>query len=188
LPTPDEAMRALKLPLPPSPPAPGGGGSGRTQAVQAAPKLEAQPMPAKPAEPVLAGFEDIVALAQGERDILFMTQLETYVHLVRFEQGLVEFRPAPGAPSDLAGRLTERLGRWTGRRWAVSVVQAEGQATLAIQRREREASLKAAVAQHPSVAAVLEAFPGATITAIRDLASAAEDAAEGFIPDPDEEE
>jgi DNA polymerase-3 subunit gamma/tau len=200
LPTPDEALRALKSAPQPAPSPGGSAGSGRgggSASAQAAPQLQPQAVQPqavrpKPALPVLAGFADVVALAQAERDVLFMTQLETYVHLVRFEPGLVEFRPAPGAPADLAGKLTERLARWTGRRWAVSVVQAEGQPTLATARRQQEATLKAEAAQHPTVAAVLAAFPGATITAIREITNAAAvaagDAAEGFIPDPDEEE
>jgi DNA polymerase-3 subunit gamma/tau len=153
----------------------------------ALPQPRLQPEPAQ--GPVLARFEDVVAQAREERDILFMTHLENYVHLVRFELGRVEFRPAEGAPADLAGKLTERLQRWTGRRWTVSLVQSEGRPTLATERRKREAERRADASQQPVVAAILAAFPGASITAIRDIELPETDAAaEGFIPDPDEEE
>jgi DNA polymerase-3 subunit gamma/tau len=192
VPTPDEALRALKS-LPtgsesrPVTGGPSGGGSGGSAMSAALPQARLQPEPAQ--GPILSCFEDVVAQAREERDILFMTHLENYVHLVRFEQGLVEFRPAEGAPADLAGKLNERLQRWTGRRWAVSLVQREGRPTLAAERRRHEAERRADASQQPAVAAILAAFPGASITAIRDIElPATDDAAEGFIPDPDEEE
>jgi DNA polymerase-3 subunit gamma/tau len=192
LPTPDEALRALKsgpaLPTVGISMNAGPSGSGpAAQALRAQPQAQPQSQP-KPAEPVLSRFEDVVARAQAERDVLLMSHLETYVHLVRFEPGLIEFRPAAGAPGDLAGRLNERLAKWTGRRWAIGVVQADGQATLAEQRRKHEAALKEEAAQHPIVAAVLAAFPGASITAIRDLAAQAGEAPQDFVSDPDDDE
>jgi DNA polymerase III subunit gamma/tau len=197
LPTPDEALRALKsLPVESSrssgegPARPSSGPSGGGGAVTATAPLPAAPAP-ETGGPRLARFEDVVAEARAERDALFMTQLESYVHLVRFEPGLIEFCPADGAPADLAGKLTERLLRWTGRRWAVSLVQHEGRPTLAAERRRLEEARRADASQDPTVAAILAAFPGAQITAIRDLAAEAlvpDDAGEGFIPDPDEEE
>jgi DNA polymerase-3 subunit gamma/tau len=184
-------MRALKSLPPgdgarPQPGAPVGSGP----AMSAMPALRAEPRPA-PDGPVLARFEDVVAQARAERDVLLMTQLENYVHLVRFEPGFIEFRPADGAPQDLAGKLTDRLMRWSGRRWGVSLVQAEGRPTLAMERKRMEEERRADARQHPAVAAIFAAFPGAAITAIRDLDAAqlaTDDAGEGFIPDPDEEE
>jgi DNA polymerase-3 subunit gamma/tau len=121
---------------------------------------------------------------------MLKTQLEDFVHLVRFEPPRIEFRPADGAPADLAGRLQAALQKWTGERWTLSVVRADGAPTLSAERARKERALRADVARDPLVAAALKAFPGAEITRIRELGTAApaslED--EGFIPDVDEEE
>jgi DNA polymerase-3 subunit gamma/tau len=60
------------------------------------------------------------------------------------------------------------LEKWTGRRWVVALTSSEqGAPTLAAQAAARIAEAKAHAAQHPLVAAVLAAFPGATIEAVR---------------------
>ena len=57
-----------------------------------------------------------------------------HVHEVRCEPGLIEFRPEPKAPADLAPRLSEILSQWTGRRWIASVSSDQGKPTLAEQK------------------------------------------------------
>ena len=180
LPTPDEALRMLKArggeggrspgasaPRSPSMAGPRGGERGAALAVQA------QPDVAPPQGETLATFEAVVARAHEARDILLATQLEEHVHLVRFEPGRIAFRPAPGAPTDLAGRLGDRLARWTGKRWSIAIVQDDGAPTLSDVRRRNEAALRDHAAQDPTVAALLAAFPGAEITAVRTLVEAA---------------
>jgi DNA polymerase-3 subunit gamma/tau len=89
------------------------------------------------------------------------------VHLLRFEPGVIEIR-APGCPRDFASRLMELLGKWTGRRWVVSLSdQAQGEPTLAQQVAAVAAARKAKAAEHPLVRRVLELFPGATLEAVR---------------------
>jgi len=81
----------------------------------------------------------------------------------------MEFRPGPQAPAKLAGMLSDCLGRWTGARWVVSVSQAEGDPTLGEQIREVEEKVCAEAGTEPLVRAVLDAFPGSTVTAVRNL-------------------
>ncbi len=57
-----------------------------------------------PAPPRLAGFRDVVALCSG-RDPTLHSHLRHSVHLVRFAPGVIELRPEPVAPRDLAARL-----------------------------------------------------------------------------------
>jgi DNA polymerase-3 subunit gamma/tau len=90
-----------------------------------------------------------------------------HVHEVRCEPGLIEFRPEPQAPPDLAPRLSEYLGRWTGRRWIASVSRAEGKPTLAAQKSANADSLRAAAESNPVVQAIMKTFPGARIDAVR---------------------
>jgi len=125
--------------------------------------------PGSPAlDPMPQNFVETVALFDRHREGVTAAQLRTQVHLVTFDSGRIEFRPADGAPRDLANRLSQRLGEWTGVRWVVAVSQEDGAPTLEQQARARVSELESEVARHPLVRAVLDAFPGATIAAVRE--------------------
>jgi DNA polymerase-3 subunit gamma/tau len=74
----------------------------------------------------------------------------------------------------LAPRLSRLLAEWTGRPWLVSLSREAGLPTLREQGLERESQRKRDAAGHPLVQAILAAFPGATIEAVRDLGPTAE--------------
>ena len=128
-------------------------------------------------------FGEVVALCDKRREALLRSHLCSHVHLVHFEPGRIEFRPAAGAPRDLANRLGELLREWTGIRWMISVSEAEGEPTLRQQEEGRDRDLRNEVASHPLVQAVLETFPGATITAVRERFAGSEPEADELLPD-----
>jgi DNA polymerase-3 subunit gamma/tau len=69
------------------------------------------------------------------------------------------------------------LTEWTGSRWVVAVSQEDGAPTLEQQAQARVSELESEVARHPLVRAVLDAFPGATIAAVRVRFTAADQTA-----------
>ena len=142
---------------------------------------DAEPEFAPPAvqfDPMPQSFAEVVALFDKRREAVIRSHLWAHVHLVAFESGRIEFRPAAAAPRDLANRLGQLLGEWTGTRWVVAVSQAEGAPTLAEAQARRESEARNEVAGHPLVRAVLDTFPGATIAAVRDRSAPTEPAAE----------
>jgi DNA polymerase-3 subunit gamma/tau len=132
----------------------------------AAPHAAAQ----ESALPAPQSFPELVALARARKEGILASHLEGEVHLVRFEPGVIEFRPGPGAPGDLAGRLGRVLQEWTGRRWMVGVSSEPGAASLREQRRAREAERLEAAAADPLVQEAMTLFPGAKIVAVRETA------------------
>jgi DNA polymerase-3 subunit gamma/tau len=122
----------------------------------------------------IARFEDIVALAQVNRDIQLRMALERDVHLVRFEQGAIEFALAEGASPQVAANLMRRLQEWTGQRWMVAISSGEGAPTLLQQKRAQEEQELVGVRADPLVRSVLERFPGAQIVAVRKPEAAVE--------------
>ena len=116
----------------------------------------------------LSSFPEIVAMAKARGARLLATQLESNVHLVALEPGRIEFRPDGQAPRTLAGDLAQRLKDWTGQRWIVTLASEGGAPTLLEQRAATERARKDAVAGDPFVRAVLDAFPGAEIVAVRE--------------------
>ena len=93
------------------------------------------------------------------------------VHPVRMAAGRIEMRVREDAPRDLAAQLGALLQEQTGTRWTIALSNAAGEPTLAEQGRAAESERRALAASHPLVQAVLAAFPGATIEAVRDASA-----------------
>ncbi|MEM8770038.1 MAG: DNA polymerase III subunit gamma/tau [Pseudomonadota bacterium] len=191
LPTPDEALRALKKNI-------------DAGAVSAAPSTATrEPAPVQASAPnVIAiepplrqapkaeqtqpqSFADITRLAGRMRDAKLRTELESFVHVVSFDYGHIEMRLGEGAPQSLPGRLTQRLKQWTGRQWIVSVTAAgEGAVTVRDQR-------MAEVMSDPLVKKTLEIFPGAEVTKVTEaeapLDPPPDELTEEAQTDPDDE-
>jgi DNA polymerase-3 subunit gamma/tau len=117
-------------------------------------------------------------MIERQREPVLYARVINFVHLVHFEPGRLEFRPAPGAPRELASDLARILQDWTGSRWVVSVSQDAGAPTLAEAAAAKATERKESAEQDPSVQAVLERFPGAEVIAVRNLAPEAENSAD----------
>jgi DNA polymerase-3 subunit gamma/tau len=169
LPPPGELVRRLQMPptsapAPGSPVAAGSGGGARAAAGGAA--LVVAAVPDAPLH--LAGFRDVVALAAAEREAVLHGHLLHSVHLVRWAPPVIELRPEPDAPRDLAQRLAALLQTTTGTRWTIVLSTEAGAQTLARQGLDADAARRQTAAEHPLVKAILTTFPGARIEAVRD--------------------
>jgi DNA polymerase III subunit gamma/tau len=140
---------------------------------------------------VYATFDAVIDLIRLKRDMVLLNEVETGLRLARYSPGRIEFEPAPGAKSDLAARLGQRLQGWTGVRWGVSVVSSGGAPTIAETRDTELDMARAEAAEHPIVQTILATFPGARITEIRSpetlIAQAAVTALPQAEPDVDDD-
>ena len=159
------------------PPAPAPDGGGTRAVANGAPRMEAlpqpEPMPQPNPGPRLSSFRDVAQLASRQREAILHGQLLHAVHLVRFAPhrdggGLIELRPQPDAPRDLASNLARMLLEATGERWTIALSREDGEPTLAEQGRAADTERRSAAAEHPLVRAILDAFPGAAITQVND--------------------
>ncbi|MEI9990734.1 MAG: DNA polymerase III subunit gamma/tau [Rhizomicrobium sp.] len=116
----------------------------------------------------LRSLQDVIALLEPTSSL--KVNLEHNVHLVHMEQGRIEIRPTPKAPTTLAGDLSQKLFALTGQRWSISISREAGQPTLAEQKRDAKAAKFQSVTQEPLVRAVLDRFPGAEIKEVRRIA------------------
>lgn len=119
-------------------------------------------------------FDEVVKLLAARREAILAAHLSGDVHLVRYEPGRIEFRARPEAPANLATRLSRLLTDWTGQTWVVGLSHEAGAPTLREQDEERKIRRREDAAALPLVQAVLAAFPGAVIEAVRDLAAEGE--------------
>jgi DNA polymerase-3 subunit gamma/tau len=141
---------------------------------------QAQPQAAPATEAALRSFQDVIALIDQRRDIALKLDVEKYLRLISFRVGAISFEPGPGAPNNLAQRLSARLKDWTGQPWLVAAEGGGGAETLAEQRRREHDAVRAEVLADPFVVGVMETFPGAELIEVRQLAApeAASDAPE----------
>ena len=166
LPGPEEALKALRGEDTSGSPAtmgPSGGGA-RTNLALA---------PAAARLPAPQTFDEVVRLIDERRDISLRLDVERYVRLVSFRPGAIEFAPVPGAPSNLAHRLSGRLKDWTGQPWLVAAQGGGGAETLQERQNRAMAESHRQALAEPFVQAVLSTFPGAEILEVRQLAAPA---------------
>jgi len=171
LPSPSDAIKALQngtgAPAPGAPPPPaalrGSGAVARAVVVAPQPAPAAAPATA----PAPKSFTEIVALFESHREARLVHHLMHHVHEVRCEPGLIEFRPEPQAPSDLAARVGGLLSQWTGRRWLASVSSDAGKPTLAAQKAAHGDQLRSQAERHALVQAIMKTFPGARLEAVK---------------------
>jgi DNA polymerase-3 subunit gamma/tau len=166
LPGPEEALKALRETgtLPDAPPSGGGGGGGAHGALARAPAASAAPK-----LPAPQSFEDVVQLIDARRDIGLRLDVEKYVRLISFRPGAIEFEPVPGAPANLAQRLSARLKEWTGQPWLVAAQGAGGAETLLERQNRALAKAHADALSEPFVQQIMATFPGAEIIEVRQM-------------------
>jgi DNA polymerase-3 subunit gamma/tau len=203
LPTPEELLR--KVQDGPAPAGPGGGatmsaagGSTTAQTYAPAPTSRSTAPQANGAGQTLAvaadaalarfpTFEHVVELIRAHRDVKLLVEVESHVHLAAFQPGRIEFAPSENAPADLAQRLGSALQRWTGNRWAVTLVNEGGAPTITQRRDAADLALRAQAETHPLVQAVMLSFPGAKIVDIKTPQQIADAAQADALPEVDEE-
>ncbi|MFD0858849.1 DNA polymerase III subunit gamma/tau [Roseovarius aquimarinus] len=158
------------------PRASGGNGAGQTLALAADAALAHYP-----------SFHHVVELIRSNRDVKLLVEVETCVQLAAYQPGRIEFVPTENAPRDLAQRLGAALQRWTGNRWAVTLVNEGGAKTIAAQRDAEDMALRAEAEGHPLVQAVKDAFPGAEIIEIRTMRQIENAALADALPEVEDE-
>ncbi|WP_170517031.1 DNA polymerase III subunit gamma/tau [Ruegeria atlantica] len=111
-------------------------------------------------------FDHVVELIRANRDGVLLDEVKRSLRLAAYQPGRIEFQPTQRASAQLAQRLGTALQRWTGNRWAVTVVNEGGGETIYEKENAAEEALKAEAREHPLVQAVLAQFPKARIKSI----------------------
>ncbi len=199
LPTPDELIRTIRKEGPASAENSAPPSNGQSPVASAAPPPSAEaplenesPVPEYITAPPVAAiteerptsYEDVIALAVKNRELILKEALETQIRLVSFEPGRIEIDPVSTAPDDLANRLSSALLGWTGQRWMIGIAAGKGDKTISEKAAEARQEILRQASEEPVVKAILEKFHGAKITDVRTNSLAGdEDAEPNEIPD-----
>lgn len=185
LPTPDEAVRLIKGQKISTPsggdasPSPITGSNISNPSAQTNIKSHSAPVislsgatalaPTQAIQPILKPtiklkqFQDIIALAEKNKEIILKTALERDVRLISFEEGKIEFSLADGASKTLANDLSKTLFDWTGIRWGIVISSGATTSTLREEKENVKNELRTSLEKHPLVLSVMNNFPGAQI-------------------------
>jgi DNA polymerase-3 subunit gamma/tau len=120
----------------------------------------------------IADFKAVAQLAEQHKELALYSDLVAAVHLVKFEQGIIEIRVGDDADKSVATRISTKLSEWTGEKWVVMVSNAIGAPTLSQQEADLQAQRMAQAGENPLVQAALDAFPGSKIAQVRDGSTA----------------
>lgn len=154
-------------PIAPPPSSPRPSQTIMTGASSAAPALS-MPEPVTQAQSTPQTLSDIVSLLERSGQMALATQVFLYVHLVKIEDGRLEFRPAKEASVSLAQELTQALKAATGKRWFVTISDQAGHETLHAQKQNLEHQKFDVVRQTSLVKQIFEIFPDAELKAIHE--------------------
>ena len=130
--------------------------------------LAPEPPPPPPPPTIPEHFRDVISLMRDRREVTLYGHLLHSVHLVRYAPPVIEIRPQPEAPRDLAAKLAAVLAEVTGQRWTIAISTAEGEPTIDAQRQAADQGRAVEAAEHPLVQAIMAAFPGARLEGVRD--------------------
>ena len=117
--------------------------------------------------PVITRFEQIVALADKNRDIALKVALEHTVRPVSTRPGRLMIGYEGADSEAFIAKLGRKLTEWTGERWNIELIEDAGGATLTERKEERERQVREEADNHPLVEAVRSLFPGSKIVDVR---------------------
>ena len=116
---------------------------------------------------VFSSLQQIAASLDEEGEKILAARLRKHLRPVSLSAGKLDVQIDGDVADSLLGQLARFMSQKSGQPWLVSASQQPGGATLAELERQADEQAKQAVAAHPVVAAVLDQFEGAEITAVR---------------------
>ena len=116
--------------------------------------------------PEIKTMADVVQALENNGEIVFATRLRMFAHPVKIADGVLDFRPADGAPERLSQDLSQKLKAATGNRWVVSISNQQGEPTLAQVADKAEENLRGQIMEQPLVKNILNLFPDAQLKEI----------------------
>ena len=111
----------------------------------------------------ISSFEDIVKLADEENEIELKYDLERNVKLVSFNKGKIDISFNEELNKNFIKILTERLYKWTGERWIISLNKKIGEKTIFEKKIDQKISNLKKVKKNDFVKKLLNTFEDAKL-------------------------
>jgi DNA polymerase-3 subunit gamma/tau len=133
----------------------------------AAPAPAAEAPPAPPAPRMPADFPALVQLLEDRSKALRSVQLFNQVGLIRYAPPELILKPLQPLGTTFARELADDLKAVTGSPWQVSLGDGEAEPSLRQRQQLAEEQAKADILAEPALAAILAAYPDATLESVQ---------------------
>jgi len=100
---------------------------------QTKPKLDAynpKDLLNDPKTEIILSFEDLIQLSSKKKEIELKYDLERNVNLIKFIEGKIDISFNENLGKNFVRNLTEKLLKWTGKRWLITLTKEKGEKTF----------------------------------------------------------
>ena len=108
-------------------------------------------------------FEQLIKCATDKKEIELKYDLVRNVNLVNFSQGQIDISFNENLKKDFIRDLSDKLLKWTGKRWIITLSKKKGQTTFREQSLENNKKLLENEKKNDVYKRFLEAFPDAEL-------------------------
>jgi DNA polymerase-3 subunit gamma/tau len=116
----------------------------------------------------IQSFQDLVNLANSQKEIELKFDLERNVRLVKFEQGKIDISFNESLSKDFIKNLSQKLNDWTGKRWIITLSKEEGQTTIYEIKSKLKEELLNEMKKSEVYKKIMEAFPDAELVDVQE--------------------
>lgn len=126
--------------------------------------------PAQPPQQFFKNVQELANLAREKSERILAFNIETFMHPISIETGLITCSLGHNTPNNFVSLLTKFLRDQTGINWTIKTEKEGGQPTIKEQKENTKQKLIGEVKKDPGVAEVEKLFAGAKIEKIKPLA------------------
>ena len=102
-----------------------------TQTKLAMPNIEPKSLTDPKVFITISSFEDLISLTSQKKEIRLKYDLENNVNLIRFNERKIDISFNENLDKNFVRNLSEKLYKWTGSRWVITLTKEPGQKTFA---------------------------------------------------------
>jgi DNA polymerase-3 subunit gamma/tau len=117
---------------------------------------------------VINSFQDLIDLANKQKEIELKFDLERNVRLVKFEQGKIDISFNENLSKDFIKNISFKLNEWTGKRWIISLSKDEGETTVFDKKNKIKSELLEEMKQSETYKKIIEIFPDAELIDVKE--------------------
>ena len=117
---------------------------------------------------VINSFQDLIDLANKQKEIELKFDLERNVRLVKFEQGKIDISFNENLSKDFIKNISFKLHEWTGKRWIISLSKDEGETTVFDKKNKIKSELLEEMKQSETYKKIIEIFPDAELIDVKE--------------------
>ena len=116
----------------------------------------------------IESFDKLIKICNDNKEINLKYELETNVNLVRFDNQLIEISFNENLDKSFVKNLSEKLYKWTSKRWIITFSKQKGMMTKKQNTKEKKDNLLLNVKKGNTYKRILEIFPGSELINVED--------------------